>query len=184
MAAQRPGAAAGLSVSSAILPAALEGRAALNQEAAGTKGPLRVQHGVTAALCLILAYLLSTGFIVPRCSAFTASPSTTAAIKPRGLQLGIKCWSSGKGCGGEWGVVVVGTNAKGPWHVPADTSWAARWSIPAPKMCPAWQGPLQLTHFSGHGAPFMLSPPDSSFDPNLPISRGVHRALHKHSDDA
>lgn len=52
-------------MSSAISPAALEGSAALNQEAAGTKGPLRVQRGVGAAPCLIPAYLLSPGFIVP-----------------------------------------------------------------------------------------------------------------------
>lgn len=82
-------------MSPAISPTALEGSAALNQEAAGTKGPLRVQRGVAAAPCLISAYLLPSGFIVPpRGSAFTASPSTTAAIKPRGLQLGIKCQSS------------------------------------------------------------------------------------------
>lgn len=171
-------------MSSTISPAGLEGRAALNQEAAGTKAPLRVQHGVAAALCLILAYLLSTALLSPWGSAFTASPSTTAAIKPRGLQLGRKCWSSREGCGGEWGAVVVGSNAKGPWHIPADTSGATKWSILALKLCHAWQGPLQLTHFAGHRAPFMLSAPDSSFDPNLPISRGVYWALHKHSDDA
>lgn len=146
---------------------------------------MRVQHGVAAALRLILAYLLYTAFIVPLGFSFYCF-SQHHCGNPRGLQLGIKCWSSREGREGEWGeVVVVGTNAKGPWHIPADTSWATRsWSILAPKVCHAWQGLLQLTHFAGHGAPFMLSPPDSSFDPNLPISRGVHRALHKHSNDA
>lgn len=97
-------------MSPAISPAALEGSAPLNQEAAGTKGPLRVQRGVAAAPCLIPAYLLSAGFIVPPGFNFTASPSTTAAIKPRGLQLGIKCRSGAEGGAGALTGKVLGTS--------------------------------------------------------------------------
>lgn len=102
MAAQRPGAAAGLSVSADISPAALEGRAALNEEAAGTKGPLRVQHGVAAALCLILAYLLSTGFIVPLGFSFYCFSQHHRGNQTQGFAAGNKVLEQQ---GGVWGRV-------------------------------------------------------------------------------
>lgn len=80
----------GLSVSSAILPAALEGRAALNQEAAGTKGPFRVQQRVAAALCLIIAYLLSTGFIVPLGFSFYCFSQNHSGNQTQGFAAGNK----------------------------------------------------------------------------------------------
>lgn len=76
----------------------------------GNKGAFERPAGVALAPCLIPAYLLSARFIVvppPQGSAFTASPSTAAAIKPRGLQLGVKGRS---GAGGA-------LSGKGPWHI-------------------------------------------------------------------
>lgn len=168
-----PGAAAaGLPMSPAISPTALEGSAALNQEAAGTKGPLRVQRGVAAAPCLIPAYLLPAAFIVPPGFSFYCFSQHHSSNQTQRFAAG-----SVKAVRG-------GISRKCPWHVPTAASRGARWSITAPETCPAWRGWLQLTHFAGHGASSMLSPPDSSFDPDLPISQGVHRALHKHSGDA
>lgn len=170
------------------------------------------------APCLIPAYLLSL-YCVPspplQGSAFTASPSTAAAIKPRGLQLGVKGRSGAGGAlTGEVLATSHGTAAEPPFSLhqlignpgssenscPAghrDTrgfGTAVRGeSIPKTPLLPqqagsstqpsaAGEGPCPPGGARGTGSHVISS--DSSFDPDLPISRGVHRALHKHGGDA
>ena len=162
VAAQLPGAAAaGLPMSPAISPAALEGSAALNQEAVGTKGPLRVQRGVAAAPCLIPAYLLSASFIVPLGFSFYCFSQHRSGNQTQRFAAGSKVPEQRRG--GALTGKVLGTS------LPPRLG-GARWSIVAPETCPAWQGLLWLAHSAGHGASSTLSPPDSSFDPDLPIS--------------
>lgn len=79
---------------------------------------------MAAALCLILAYLLSTAFIVPLGFSFYCFSQHHRGNQTQGFAAGNKVLEEQGGgeCGGGG---VVGTNAKGPWHIPADTSWAS-----------------------------------------------------------
>lgn len=86
-------------MSSTISPAGLEGRAALNQEAAGTKAPLRVQHGVAAALfdpCLSPLHC----FIVPLGFSFYCFSQHHSGNQTQGFAAGKKVLEQQ---GGVWG---------------------------------------------------------------------------------
>lgn len=120
----------------------------LSQEAAGTKGPLRVQRGVAAAPCLIPAYLLSAGFIVsPGFSFYCFSQHRSGKHTQR--------FTAGSTAPEWWS---RGTNRKGPWHIPTAVSQGEKQSIMAPDMSLLGKGHSGLITLQCWGTIHIISP--------------------------